>query len=149
MGFLSRLLGLAAQAPRLRRPYPLTGGGFAPIVGESYRQQALARTARSARRERDEEGEYRLCFSATLVRERDNRHDPKAVAVYSPHGLIGYAPRGSAWAELLDLLADRGYDGACCQASLTGGTKGKSWGAVLHARPEIEIRELRRRGGRR
>lgn len=143
MGFLSRLLGLAGGAPRLHRPYPLVEGGFSAIVGESYRQPALSWTARSARLEKDEEGEDRLCFQAFLVRERDNPHDPNAVAIFSPHGLIGYAPRGSAWAELLDLLAERGYDGATCRANLTGGTRGKSWGAVLHANAEREIRALK------
>jgi hypothetical protein len=65
--------------------------------------------------------------------------------VRSPLGLVGYAPRGSEWCELLDLLGQRGHDGATCRANLTGGVEGKSWGLVLHARPDLELVALRPR----
>ena len=112
------------------------------MAGESHYQGALARTARVARTEVDEEGEERLCFQAILVREPTNRYDSRAVAVYSPVGLVGYAPRDSDWCELLDLIAQRGHDGAFCRANLAGGDKGKSWGAVLHSRADLEIAAL-------
>ncbi len=109
------------------------------MVGESNYQETLAGTARLAQTKLDEEGEERLCFQAILVREPSNAYDARAVAVYSPIGLVGYAPRGSEWCDLLDQLAQRGHDGATCRANLAGGERGKSWGVVLHARPEIEL----------
>jgi hypothetical protein len=112
------------------------------VVGESNYQETLAGTARLAQTELDEEGEERLCFRAILVREPSNTYDARAVAVYSPVGLVGYAPRGSEWCDLLDLLAPRGHDGATCRANLFGGDGGKSWGAVLHARPDLELEKL-------
>lgn len=144
MGFLSRLLGTSrgAAGVALKRPYQLVHGGFSAVAGESHYQETLKRTARIARMERDEEGEDRLCFEATLVREPDNPYDAKAVAVHSRLGIVGYAPRGSEWSELLDRLAQRGHDGAACRANLTGGDAGKSWGVVLHARPDLELEEL-------
>jgi hypothetical protein len=113
------------------------------VVGESHYQETLAGTARLARPELDEEGEERLCFQATLVREPSNTYDPRAVAVYSPVGLVAHAPRGSEWCDLLDLLGQRGHDGAICLANLAGGERGKSWGVVLHARPDLELKGLR------
>lgn len=68
------------------------------MVGESHYQETLAATARLARTELDEEGEERLCFQAILVREPSNAYDARAVAVYSPVGLVAYAPRGSGGA---------------------------------------------------
>lgn len=109
------------------------------MVGESHYQETLAGTARLARPELDEEGEDRLCFQAILVREPSNSYDARAVAVYSPVGLVAYAPRGSEWCDLLDRLAQRGHDGAVCRANLAGGERGKSWGVVLHARPDTEL----------
>jgi hypothetical protein len=140
-GFFSRLLGAPqeAAAPRLGRPFELRHGGFSAVVGESHYQETLAATGRVARTELDEEGEERLCFQAVLVREPSNAYDARAVAVYSPVGLVAYAPRGSEWCDLLDRLAERGHDGATCRANLAGGERGKSWGVVLHARPDIEL----------
>lgn len=142
--FLSRLLGTSQQmaVPPLERPFQLERGGFSAVAGESHYQETIKRTARLARVERDEGGEERLCFQAILVREPSNAYDPRAVAVYAPAGVVGYVPRDSEWCELLDLLAQRGHDGASCRANLTGGDAGKSWGVVLHARPDLELNGL-------
>jgi len=144
--FFSRLLGAPQEpaAPTLERPFELQRGGFSTVVGESHYQETLAGTARLAQTELDEEGEERLCFPAILVREPSNTYDARAVAVYSPVGLVGYAPRGSEWCELLDLIGRRGHDGAICRANLAGGDTGKSWGVVLHARPDLELAALPR-----
>ena len=143
-GFFARLLGAprGSRAPTLERPFELGRGGFSSVVGESNYQETLAGTARLARTEFDEEGEERLCFQAVLVREPSNTYDTRAVAVYSPIGLVAYAPRGSEWCDLLDRLAERGHDGAICRANLAGGERGKSWGVVLHARPDLELDRL-------
>jgi hypothetical protein len=140
-GFFSRLFGTPGKpvAPKLERPFEPQRGGFSAVVGESHYQEALAGTARLARTELDSEGEERLCFQAILVREPSNAYDASAVAVYSPVGLVAYAPRGSQWCDLLDRLAERGHDGVTCRANLAGGERGKSWGVVLHARPDIEL----------
>lgn len=114
------------------------------------RRWSASRTTRTHSNERqesrasnlDDEGDKRLCFDALLVREPTNAYDARAVAVYSPVGIIGYTPRGAEWCDLLDLLATQGYDAASCRANLCGGDGGKSWGVVLHARPEIEAERL-------
>lgn len=143
-GFISRLFGGRRQPDGLvvERPFELAHAGFSSVVGESNYQEALARTARLAQKEVDEEGEERPCFRAILVREPSNPYDTRAVAVYSRAGLIGYAPRGSQWCELLDVLARRGHGGAACRANLCGGDAGRSWGVVLHARPDLELEKL-------
>jgi hypothetical protein len=142
--FLSRLLGPTQESavPLLKQPFELGRGGYSAIVGESHYQETLARTVSQSQTEVDEDGEERPCFIAILVREPTNAYDPRAVAVYSPAGLVGYAPRESEWCDLLDVLAKRGYDGVVCRANLTGGGSGKSWGAVLHAHPDRELPEL-------
>ena len=147
-GFFARLLGAsqAMDAPVLDRPFELRRGGFSAVVGESHYQETLAGTARLARTELDEEGDERLCFQVVLVRELGNTYDARAVAVYSPVGLVAYAPRGSEWCDLLDFLAQRGHDGVTCRANLAGGERGKSWGVVLHARPDLELAALVRTG---
>jgi hypothetical protein len=143
-GFFARLLGRTQQpaASLAQRSFQLAHSGFSKVVGESHYQDALARTAQVARKELDEEGEERLCFEAVLVREPTNAYDARAVAVYSPAGVVGYAPRGSEWCDLLDVLSRRGYDGVSCRANLAGGEGEKSWGVVLHARPELELERL-------
>ena len=146
MGFVSRLLGSskAPSGPRLARPYKLACGGFSAVVGESHYQENLKGTARLAVMERDDEGEDRQCFEASLVREPENAYDPRAVVVNSPLGVIGYVPRDTEWCELLDRIAEQGHDGAVCKANLTGGDRGRSWGVVLHARAELELAALDR-----
>jgi hypothetical protein len=142
-GFLSRLRGnRETTPPSAQRPFELALGGYSKVVGESHYQDALARTAKLAHTELDEQDEERLCFDALLLREPSNVYDTRAVAVYSRAGLVGYVPRDSSWCELLDLLAQRGHDGARCRANVTGGEPGRSWGVVLHARPELEFEQL-------
>jgi hypothetical protein len=129
-------------SPTLERPFQLQQRYSSRIAGESNYQEAIAGTARLAQPEPDEDGNEELRFEAILVREPSNPYDARAVAVYSPAGLVGYAPRGSEWCDLLDLLAERGHDGVTCRAKLTGGEQGKSWGIVLYAYPKAELERL-------
>jgi hypothetical protein len=109
---------------------PLRGDGYCAVVGESHYQEALGGTAGLC--SLDENGER--VFQAFLVREPDNPYDSNAIAVYSSHGQLGYLSRenAEAYLDVLEELAERGYDGGACDAILRGGTPDKpSYGVVL------------------
>ncbi len=104
----------SANAPSLA-----TGRGyFYEVVGESHYQEALLRASEGAPDGR---------FTARLVLEPENPHDPNAVAVHSPDGeTVGYLPADDAvlYARLLtDLLAHE--VAPVCPATLVGGSADK------------------------
>jgi HIRAN domain len=130
-----------ASAPPVggSRAYALQSEGWSDVVGESHYQEALEATRASLRYDRELGREI---FDALLVPEPDNEYDPKAIAVYSTGGKIGYVPRGSLWFEVLSRAADAGHPTASCRAWLIGGDEGKYLGAVLCADPDEELNLL-------
>lgn len=143
-GLLGRLFGHGArdasearvQPSERSQTYVLQSDGCSDVVGESFYQEALQATRGMLRYDRELGREV---FDALLVLEPDNPYDPKAVAVYSPAGKVGHAPRGSLWFELLSSLADAGHPNATCRAWLIGGEDGKFLGALLGADPDEEL----------
>jgi HIRAN domain len=126
---------------------PLSGDGYCAVVGESHYQEALGGTAGLC--SLDENGER--VFQAFLVREPNNPYDSNAIAVYSSHGQLGYLSRenAEAYLDVLEELAERGYDGGACDAILRGGTPDKpSYGVVLRlADPDSCYADLGDEGG--
>jgi hypothetical protein len=107
------------------------------VVGESYRQTALKALA-AGRRARNEE----VFFSAALVPNPTNPHDPNAIKVYIHGGEhVGYLSREDAerYRPLRDALMAQRAAGVC-RAKLIGGTPGKpSIGVILDvAEPATE-----------
>lgn len=143
-GLLGRLFGHGAtdvsegrvQPFERSQTYELQSEGCSDVVGESFYQEALQATRAMLRYDRELGREV---FDALLVLEPDNPYDPKAVAVYSPAGKVGHAPRGSLWFELLSSLADAGHPNATCRAWLIGGEDGKFLGVLLGADPDEEL----------
>ena len=159
MGFLKRLRGDSGEESRTTNALVLHASGVVSVVGESHRQDALARVAREAtgpepyladlkgraRAVAREEG--RLWFLAALLREPDNPYDANAIAVHATGvGLIGYLDRETAldYASVFDELARQGCSVGACPAVLTGGGPSKSWGVVLClSSPDAVISDLR------
>lgn len=124
--------------------------GYCAVVGESYYQNALRATRATCKRG----PEGRLTFTAILVAEPDNPYDRNAIAVHSSRGKLGHLSRENARAyrPVMEEVKRLGFDGAACEAYLTGGQRGKpSLGVVLRlARPHeclAELRELDDTGG--
>jgi hypothetical protein len=148
VGFLDRLLGRPADEEKALTVNAclLHAGGLLGIVGESYRQdelRALSRRTTGVAQFREDLAAYaaevadeepdRHWFSAVLVREPDNPHDPEAVAVHAQGGgKLGYLSRSDArrYAQVFKSLEKRGFDAGACPAMLTGGGA-KSFGVVL------------------
>jgi hypothetical protein len=103
-----------------------------PIAGTSHRQQILARIAGEALRK----GEH-VAFTALIVPEPDNPHDPNAIAVVADgQGPIGYFARRDAlrYKAMAEELIRRNAIGVC-EAFLTGGWNDQ---ATIGVRLEIE-----------
>jgi hypothetical protein len=103
-----------------------------PIAGTSHRQQVLARIAGEALRK----GEH-VAFTALIVPEPDNPHDPNAIAVVADgQGPIGYFARRDAlrYKAMAEELIRRNAIGVC-EAFLTGGWNDQ---ATIGVRLEIE-----------
>ncbi len=103
--------------------------GYCAVVGESYYQEALLATSTTC--EAGPEG--RPTFTAVLVAEPRNPHDPNAIAIYSPHGQLGHLSRENAllYQPVLNEVARLGYDGGACEAYLTGGQPDKPFFGVV------------------
>ncbi len=116
--------------------------GYCAVVGESHYQDALLATSTIC--EAGPEG--RPTFTAVLIAEPQNPYDPNAIAIYSPHGTLGYLSREDAlvYHPVLDEVARLGYDGGACEAYLTGGQPDKPFfGVVLRlAEPSECLAEL-------
>lgn len=96
----------------------LFGNRDVPIVGTSYRQDVLVHIAGDALRR----GEH-VAFTALIVPEPDNPHDPNAIAVVADGlGPVGYFSRRDAvrYRALAEELRRRHAVGVC-EAFLTGG----------------------------
>ena len=137
-----------------------TRGGTLAVVGESHRQETLAKVARiastadpflpdlkgMARGVARRETEPRW-FRAALLREPDNQYDPHAVAVHAAGvGHVGYLDRDAAqdYGPVFEELARQGYAAGTCPAFLTGGDRGKSWGVVFCVSlPDVVLGDLR------
>jgi len=159
VSFLDRIRG-KRDVPRKVDALTLHAGGTLSVVGESYRQDVLARVAADARDARpflpDLKGKARgiahketdrKWFRAALFREPSNPHDPNAVAVHAAgYGLIGYLDREAAidYAPVFVELERHGVKIGACPAMLTGGGQGRSWGVVLCiSSPEAVLSDLR------
>jgi hypothetical protein len=153
MGLLSRL----TSAPRGESSFtvtatPLASGALCSVVGESYYQPALERTAAmavdggpplpvtvSVKDERD-----LPWFQAVLVREPDNAYDSNAIAVYSPAGKIGHLSREDAeeYQDVLLAVEEGGAHGGACSAFLRRADNGY-WGVVLAlSTPDFCLEEM-------
>jgi hypothetical protein len=110
----------------------LFGKSDVPVAGTSHRQEVLVRIAGDALRR----GEH-VAFTALLVPEPENPHDPNAIAVIAEgHGPVGYFGRRDAvrYRALAEELLRRGAIGVC-EAFLTGGWDDR---ATIGVRLEIE-----------
>jgi hypothetical protein len=159
MGFLKRPRGGSGERLQAMDALALHAGGMLSVVGESRRQNALARVARNATgrsrispNSRAALGVRRgrrggLWFRAALLREPDNPYDESAIAVHATGvGLIGYLDRETAldYAPVFEELARQGCSVGACPAMLIGGGEDKSWGAVLClSSPDAVIGDLR------
>lgn len=137
----------------------LHAAGTVQIVGESYRQDTLARVAASATDETPYEADLkgaarglmrnhkRRWFQAALFREPGNPHDPNAIAVHAAgFGLVGYLDRQAAidYRPVFEELERQGVKIGACPGALTGGGNGASWGVILAlSSPEAVIGDLR------
>jgi hypothetical protein len=106
------------------------------IVGEASYQPELRRVARSGR-----------TFTAVLMAEPTNPHDPNAIRVCAEGGkTVGYLSREYCidYKEVFALLAAHGHVGAC-RAKLIGGVGDKkSYGVMLNLRdPESLLVDIR------
>ena len=102
------------------------------IAGTSHRQQVLSRIAGEALRR----GEH-VAFTALIVPEPENPHDPNAIAVVAEgQGPIGYFGRRDAlrYKAMAEELIRREAVGVC-EAFLTGGWDDE---ATIGVRVEIE-----------
>lgn len=161
MGILRKLRKAAAVGPpsTTLEALSLHAAGTVHVVGESYRQDVLARVAAAATdaapfleelkgkaRAIAVKDTERRWFRAALFREPDNPHDPNAVAVHaSGHGQIGYLDRDAAidYRPVFDELWRQGVQIGSCPAMLTGGGAGKSWGVILClSSPEAVLSDL-------
>jgi hypothetical protein len=110
----------------------LFGKNDIPVAGTSHRQEVLSRIAGDALRR----GEH-VAFTALLVPEPQNPHDPNAIAVIAEgHGPVGYFARRDAvrYRVMAEELLRRGAIGVC-EAFLTGGWDDH---ATIGVRLEIE-----------
>ena len=141
MGFLDRLAGKRESSVTLT-VLELPAGAHVGVVGESHYQDALRKTARLATS--DESGER--VFRAILVHERENQHDPNAIAVWSEVGQIGHLSREAAaeYQPVFEEIARRRCRGGTCPGVLYGGTPDTpSYRAVLRLSiPRICLDEL-------
>ena len=110
----------------------LFGNRDVAIVGTSYHQDLLARMAGDALRRREH-----VAFTALIVPEPENPHDPNAIAVVADGlGPVGYFSRRDAvrYRAMAAELLRRDAVGTC-EAFLTGGWSGE---APIGVRLEIE-----------
>lgn len=136
----------------------LHAGGTVSVVGESHRQDALAKVALRATgpepyldelkgRARGLARREKRWFRAALLREPSNPYDKNAIAVHATGiGLVGYLDRQTAidYAPVFEELSRQGYSVGACPAVVTGGGDGKSWGVVLcMSSPEAVLGDLR------
>lgn len=114
------------------RRIELFGHRDLPIAGTSHRQPLLSRIAGDALRK----GEH-VAFTALIVPEPGNPHDPNAIAVTADGlGPIGYFARRDAlrYKAMAEELIRQGAVGVC-EAFLTGGWNEE---ATIGVRLEIE-----------
>ena len=110
----------------------LFGKSDIPVAGTSHHQDVLARIAGDALRR----GEH-VAFTALLVPEPQNPHDPNAIAVIADgQGPVGYFGRRDAvrYRTMAEELRRREAIGLC-EAFLTGGWDDR---ATIGVRLEIE-----------
>lgn len=133
MGFLDRFRSTPNVEIRRARVCLLPDYGVVvEVVGESFHQEAIIRACGSTH------WEEVLCpVQAALIPEPDNDFDPHAVQVIVGDSKVGHLSRGDArdFGPLMELLAERGFDGAACDAVIAGrgpGSETKNLGVFLH-----------------
>jgi len=136
----SETAGTSFDLPGADRTFPV------PIVGESYRQATLKALAGDRRRAGEE-----VFFTAALIPEPSNPHDPNAVKVHiHGGGHVGYLGKDIAadYKAITEILVAAKAIGLC-QAKLIGGTPGKpSLGVQLDlTEPHVVIQALTNRAG--
>lgn len=106
-----------AAAPLIGNAWPAKGEFACDVVGESRYQDALIAAVGA-----QPTAWHEVMVTAHLVCERDNPHDPKAVAVYVDGKRVGYLPRDHA-RTFHKRLARRGIAGhtTSCGAMIRGG----------------------------
>jgi hypothetical protein len=104
----------------------LRGEHYVDVVGESYRQDVIAKLARA-----------RKPLVAELIREPDNEHDANAVRVDIHGETVGYVAREDAPSlhPLLERLRREGRP-AQVAAHVTGGGEGRHYGVIIDGLPE-------------
>lgn len=133
MGWLRKLFAGEPRAPEptlvVTKKEPsglLSGDHYVEVVGESYRQDTIAKLARA-----------RSPLVAELVREPSNQHDPNAVRVDIRGETVGYIARGDAASlhPLLERLKREGQP-ARVGAQVTGGGEGRYYGVIIDGLPD-------------
>jgi hypothetical protein len=121
----------------------LHSGGLVSVVGESFYQDAITATRANhcqvsppievvdfAAEVAQEDG--LPWFTAVLVREPDNDHDPNAIGVWSQRGKIGHLSREDAlrYGPVLLTVEAMGSQAGACSAFMRQADNGM-WGVVL------------------
>ena len=124
--------------------------GFMGVVGESHYQSALRAIRRELKEEiEDYDPDYdELEFTATLVPEPDNPHDPNAVRVCGPEGeTLGYLDKTVAKEKSRSFAITGPLK---CEAELRGGTREKrkigvvlEWDAVRARLAKVKLPQAR------
>ena len=124
-------------------PVELAGGAHVAVVGESFYQGAIAKTAANA--PLDEEDPDWRAFRAVLVREPGNEYDPNAIGVYSSFGQVGHLSREAAveYGHVFEEIARQGADAGACVGLIGRQDPALPYGVVLRLSiPRICIEEL-------
>jgi hypothetical protein len=160
MGIFRRKKREATKADLSVRAGVLHSGTRYAIAGISFREAAVARLLREgaaspsadlpverAERYADEDDEAVVWFSAVLIREPGNEHDPNAIAVFAAEtgDQVGYlrAEDAEPFQAVFDLVLEpEGHDAGACPAYLHPNDQGGFWGVLCLSTPEYIIRDF-------
>lgn len=145
MGFLARLRGEQNVLAMRLTALELAGGAHVSVVGESFYQEAIAKTA--ANSPADEKEPNRRAFRAVLVREPGNEYDPNAIGVYSSFGQLGHLSRKIAleYGPIFEEIARQGAEAGCCVGLIGRSSADRPYGVVLRLSiPRVCLEELQR-----
>jgi hypothetical protein len=98
------------------------------VVGMNNYATSLQRVVKAHPEHREGNGAPRVAFTATLVAQRANPHDPNAIAVYWKRHMIGHLPRDEA-AKYRDTVEQAAQQGrVTADGTIYAGHKGgSSW----------------------
>jgi hypothetical protein len=143
MGLIGRLRGREKLRPIELTALELAGGAHVAIVGESYYQDAIAKTIALSGFDSEEPDRY--AFQAVLVREPGNDYDANAIGVYSSAGKVGHLSREAAieYGPVFEEIARQGAGAGVCTGLIGRRADTVPYGIVLRLSiPRICLDEL-------